>query len=259
MTTNPYDTAWVACVRKTVNDQPQYLFPSAVRTVLQSQQQDGGWSPKPRQVTHNVDEILCTLAAIHALCVFESEPGQVEELSNSSKIRISLHRGLEHVSRLLKQLHLGHCQRVGFEILLPGLLDALVAFGHELCFPTKASLYAMRQKKLAKLAPDTLYSSTPSTLVHSMEAFFASDEFQFDKMSHHKVGGSMMGSPSATAAYLMKASSWDEDAEAYLRLAFERGAGHGRGGFPSAFPSTYFETIWVSMNRMFSVYGVSTD
>ena len=54
------------------------------------------------------------------------------------------------------------------------------------------------------------------------------------KLKHHMVGGSMMASPAATASYLMKSQTWDDEAEAYLRLAIECGDGKGIGGVPSA-------------------------
>ncbi|KAF2191563.1 hypothetical protein K469DRAFT_623355 [Zopfia rhizophila CBS 207.26] len=44
----------------------------------------------------------------------------------------------------------------------------------------------------------------------------------------------------------MNASTWDDEAEAYLRMVFEEQANVGqKGGFPSAFPSTIFEISWV--------------
>lgn len=38
-----YDTAWVASVTKTVTENPQYLFSSAFRAVLNTQLPDGSW------------------------------------------------------------------------------------------------------------------------------------------------------------------------------------------------------------------------
>jgi hypothetical protein len=64
----------------------------------------------------------------------------------------------------------------------------------------------------------------------------------------------MMASPSATAAYLMKCEEWDDSAEAYLRLAVECGEGRGTGAVPSAWPSTNFELLWVSLHP--SLHGI---
>ncbi|KAL9097265.1 MAG: hypothetical protein Q9165_000692 [Trypethelium subeluteriae] len=106
------------------------------------------------------------------------------------------------------------------------------------------TVYAQRKAKLSKLPPEKLYQTAPSTLLHSLEAFFVDEDFDYDKIKHQKKDGSMMGSPSATAAYLMRSSIWDDEAEAYLRLAVEAGSGRGNGGVPSAFPSTIFEFTW---------------
>ncbi|KAM4055508.1 ent-kaur-16-ene synthase [Hirsutella rhossiliensis] len=55
----------------------------------------------------------------------------------------------------------------------------------------------------------------------------------------------MMASPSSTAAYLINASRWNEEAEAYLRHVVKAGTGHGDGGIPGTFPTTYFEYSWI--------------
>jgi len=100
--------------------------------------------------------------------------------------------------------------------------------------------------KLAELGP-ILTSPVQTTLIHTLEAFIGA--LDFDKVKHHKMpNGSMLGSPSSTAAYLMNCSTWDHEAEAYLRAVFDHQSSVGnRGGFPSAFPSTLFETSWVSI------------
>ncbi|KAA8567501.1 hypothetical protein EYC84_010509 [Monilinia fructicola] len=60
-------------------------------------------------------------------------------------------------------------------------------------------------------------------------------------------GGSMFGSPSSTAAYLMNASVWDSEAETYLRsVTTQLSSNYPHGGFPSAFPTTIFETVWIT-------------
>jgi hypothetical protein len=51
----------------------------------------------------------------------------------------------------------------------------------------------------------------------------------------------MMGSPSSTAAYLMHASVWDDEAEAYLRKVLKYSAGRGNGSVPCAWPTSVFE------------------
>jgi hypothetical protein len=50
-----------------------------------------------------------------------------------------------------------------------------------------------------------------------------------------------MGSPSSTAAYLMHASVWDDEAEAYLRKILKYSAGRANGSVPCAWPTSVFE------------------
>jgi len=66
------------------------------------------------------------------------------------------------------------------------------------------------------------------------------------------VRGSMMASSAATASYLIKTPEWDDEAEAYLRLVIECGDGKGGGGVPSAWPSTNFKILWVSLKHKVS-------
>lgn len=54
-----------------------------------------------------------------------------------------------------------------------------------------------------------------------------------------------MASPASTAAYLIHASTWDEEAERYVRKVIVEGQGNGVGGVPSVFPTTIFEMTWV--------------
>lgn len=99
-----------------------------------------------------------------------------------------------------------------------------------------------------------LYEMAPVALLHSLEAFhgWTAEDFDVRKVKHHMVRGSMMASPAATASYLIKTPEWDDEAEAYLRLVIECGDGKGIGGVPSAWPSTNFEILWVSLKHKVS-------
>ena len=106
-------------------------------------------------------------------------------------------------------------------------------------FPGNELLQALDQQKLDKFEPESLYTSLKTTLLHSLEVFIGQTDF--DKVTHHLVFGSMIGSSSSTAAYLMNASSWNTNAEAYLHSVSE----HGNGRVPSAFPISVLEYSWV--------------
>jgi hypothetical protein len=59
----------------------------------------------------------------------------------------------------------------------------------------------------------------------------------------------MLGSLSSTAAYLMHVSEWDDEAERFLKTAFEFGQGRNNGGIGSAYPIEVFEMSWVSITH----------
>ena len=124
------------------------------------------------------------------------------------------------------------------------MLNLLVPESVILDCPAKARLLEIRRLKFSKVPAEMLYEMrTP--LLHSLEAFFDDPDTDYDRFSKFKVQGSLMASPSTTAAYLMRTSDWDTEAEAYLRRVLEYGEGSSSGAFPSAFPSTIFETSWV--------------
>lgn len=65
----------------------------------------------------------------------------------------------------------------------------------------------------------------------------------FSRVAHHKVNGSIIASPSSTAAYLIHTTTWDNEAEDYLRHMISEGKGRGGGGVPSTLLSTHFEIL----------------
>lgn len=147
---------------------------------------------------------------------------------------------------MLNEWEVGKCNSVGYEVLVPSLLGLLEDQGLYFDFPSKELLLRIRDKKLAKIRPDLLYGGKHFALLHSLEAFHGWSEFDVNRIAHHKIDGSIMASPSATTSYMMRSETWDEEAEAYLRLVISNGHGKSSGGVPSAYPSTNFEIIWES-------------
>ena len=261
MTCCVYDTAWVANVTKTVAGLPQYLFPSAFLFVLDAQLPDGSWNAHlpPDHATESVsalptapsnlsDSVLSTMAALYTLNIHAISPLQIRPAripAQSLPVRIA--QAVASLESMLRVWRVDTCNAVGFEILTPALLDLLTAQGYDFDFPDRAALLEIRAAKMDRVRPAILYQMAPVALLHSLEAFhrWTSEELDVSKLKHHKVRGSMMASPAATASYLMKSQTWDDEAEAYLRLAIECGDGKGSGGVPSAWPSNNFEILWV--------------
>lgn len=151
-----------------------------------------------------------------------------------------------YLKQALRVLSADETDQVGFEIILPSLLDKLSTHGLEFGFDEKASLYRLRGAKLSRL--DTKLFESPNapqhSVLHSLEAL--SDVVDFDRLRHLKRFGSFMGSPAATAASLIYGKRWDDDSESYLTAVVEFGSGKESGAVPSAFPSQLFEISWVS-------------
>lgn len=232
-----YDTAWVAMTEKKDKDgNLRPLFLEAYSYLKKTQSEDGSWAAE----TSDTDGIVNTLAALLALK--KQERRRKDELADDQRRCLAAEASLR---RMLNRWDIEASDRVGMEVLVPNLLRLLEGEGIAFDFPSRKSLMALNSAKLARLGP-ALTSPKQTTLIHTLEAFIGT--LDFDRVKQHKMpNGSMLASPSSTAAYLMNATEWDDEAEAYLRMVYQKQSEMGHeGGFPSAFPSTIFETSWVS-------------
>lgn len=249
MTCAVYDTAWVAMVTKVVDGQHQWCFPLSFQYLLDNQLPNGGWI----SYASEIDGILNTMAALLCLSKHADSPGQPGAKS-AEAFALRIARATSHLQAQLEHWDVAATKHVGFEILVPTLLDLLEKEGFSFDFPGRPLLMSVRRKKMAKFNPAFLYGNERITALHSLEAFIGM--IDFDRVGHHQVFGSMMASPSSTAAYLMHRSTWDEKAEDYLRHVIVAGHGKGHGGVPSAFPSTFFEITWVCMRHRIGCFSV---
>lgn len=242
MTACIYDTAWLAMISKTETandcDRPQtrWLFPVCFQAILDSQCADGGFGSR----TSRVDAVMNSMAAVLALSKHALNPSVIGCPSSLLDLQTRIEKGTSFLQSVLSSWDVLATDHVGFEILIPCLLDLLSEDGVELrSFPGYNTLMQLNGRKLAKFHPKMLYTSRKTTLLHSLEAFIG--KIDFDAVAHHLTGGAMLNSPSSTAAYLIHATKWDDGAEAYLRYVVNQGLGL----VPSAFPITLFEISWV--------------
>ncbi|OJD36443.1 ent-kaurene synthase [Diplodia corticola] len=242
-----YDTAWVSLVTKTVDGAKQWLFPECFHFLLRTQLDDGGWE----SYASEVDGILNTAASLISLKRHAAEPLQIQDVP-SGELEGRIARATGALDSMLAAWDVSSAAHVGFEIIVPALLEELEREGIAFNFRGRETLLKINAAKLSRFNPTFLYSTLKTTALHSLEAFIG--KIDFDKVSHHKVHGAMMASPSSTAAYLMHASVWDDAAEDYLRHVVRRASSNGDGGVPSAYPSTYFELTWILSTLLKSGY-----
>lgn len=244
MSCSIYDTAWVACIFKpSSNGVKQWLFPSSFTFILDTQHADGGWHWPPQGADECADgTILSSLAALFSITQHIKHPFQLIRLQDG--LNDHLQRGTDFLKKILQQFESSSYYSVGIEVLVPALLELLEKEKISFQFPGRQALFQKRDAKLSRV-PMRQLDKIPSTILHSLEALYGDTYFPFHTLRNQLVNGSMMASPSATAAYMMRCDEWDDSAEAYLRLVLSNGTGQGSGAVPSAFPSTNFEFIWV--------------
>src|SRR5919107_804114 len=177
-------------------------YPDVLPTLLERQHSDGGWGSR---VSHSHDRLLTTLAVVLLL----DHDGQAT---------------------------------VGFELLLPALLERGKRMGANLPFAHLRRYETARAKKLNLLPSERIFQST-TTALFSLEAFVDDMDLN-DATSLLQQDGSMASSPSATAALLRQATDW--------RVRFPRSTGYledllGRydGGLPAMAPCGIFTRAWV--------------
>lgn len=229
-------------IRKTQNNVKEWLFPECFYYLLKSQSVDGSWGILPATKTAG---ILDTSAALLALLLHAKEPLQLAAVS-PNEMHQRIERGFSSLKQQLSQWNdVEKTNHIGVELIVPALFSYLQkerdSFVFE--FPCKKALESMFKAKVSQFKLELLYAKRPSSALHSLEAFLG--ELDFNHVSHHLYRGSMMASPSSTAAYLIGASKWSDEAESYLWHVVKAGAGHGDGGIPGTYPTTHFECSWV--------------
>ncbi|KAF1962415.1 hypothetical protein CC80DRAFT_160637 [Byssothecium circinans] len=249
-----YDTAWISMVSKVISDGKRWLFPQSFDYLLSMQSEDGSW--RADGTPSQVDGIFYTAASLLSLHRHRLEPLNTA-VHAIDDIERRIHRATASLATQLTEWDVAATVHVGFEIIVPSLLDMLRAENllPDFQFSGGVILGQLNSAKLSKFEPGMLYSRKASTAVHSLEVFIG--KVDFDKLSHHKSNGSTMGSPSSTAAYLIHTSHWDDEAEAYLRHVVAAGAGKGSGAVPSAFPSAYFEYTWMLSAMLSAGFSMS--
>ena len=238
VTPSVYDSAWVSMVEKEIDGEKKWLFPESFTYILEQQKSDGSWE----SYAWEIDGILNTLAALLSLMKHKAAAQLSSDGSPLDDLESRISRAIVALQKMLQAWKVGATNHVAFEVIVPAHLELLAEHGVHLEFDGKARLMKVFQAKISRLDPEQLSGQKSSTILYSLEAFL---HLNFNGIRHHTVHGSMLASPSSTAAYLMRTSHWDEEAERYLRRAINTGSGKGDGSVPTVFPTTTFETAWV--------------
>ena len=233
-----YDTAWVSMIIKTVDGNSYWAFPECFQWVIDGQQRNGGWEA----ANSREDGILNTMAALLAMKRHQSQNVEPSP-TYCPDLAFRIEQAVQYLQSKLLCWDVEASMHVGFEIIVPMLLSLLEREQIFFQFSKRQVLIELKEKKLKHFYRELVCGDRKTTLLHSLEAFIG--EIDFDGVRHHLTSGSLMGSPSSTAAYLMNCSVWDAEAESYLRDAILRGAGNGKGGVPSVYPCNFFELTWV--------------
>ena len=230
MSSAVYDTAWVAMVRNPHNSE-QLAFEDSFNWLLKYQSVDGSWGYPPQK-------LLPTLAGLLALL----------KASRSTELtRCAAKKAEAYLSSAFRHWSVSKHESVGFEVLVPTLLSELENLGVGFEFPDKAQLLKLYHEKLCITAPDLIYSGQ-SNLIHSLEAFGCSIDFQRLKPLQ-AANGSYGCSPAATASVLIYGSEWDTAAADWLTHLSNRASSIGEpGAMPNAYPIDVFEVAWVLYN-----------
>jgi halimadienyl-diphosphate synthase len=219
-----YDTAWVGAL--SAPDQARPRFPQALEWINTHQHPDGSWGA-PAPYYH--DRILSTLCAVLT----------VQGWGRRAADRDRVERGLNYIWRNAHRLPHDPAETVGFELILPTLLDAAAARGLRLPQSAFAQTHARRAEKLARVPLDLMYNrGTPLPInLESLGASFVPARAG----GVQEANGSDGSSPAATAFLLQHTDN--PAAAAYLTQCLREAAGDG--GVPTYFPFETMEASWV--------------
>ena len=227
MSNTAYDTAWVARVPGE-NGHSNLAFPEALDWLRISQHPNGSWGAK---FEYYHDLIISTLAATIALAKSDDRSRDVEAIK----------RGESYVRRNIQNLHRDPYETVGFELLLPTLMQEARRLGLDLPYSKCVKYAHLREKKL-ELIPGEMIYSREATTAHSLE--FMGNELNIEQAGGiQEENGSFGNSPSATAYFLVKCQE-NAAARQYLAEAVNVGGGVAM----PLHPVEVFNKSWVLYN-----------
>ncbi len=228
MDPSAYDIAWLARLRTLANGEARW--PELIDWLLDYQQSDGSWGGR---VVYYHHRIICTLSAVVAL-----------QQNNGDRLtHIAIKRAESYLWHHLHLLQRDPFELVGFELLLPTLLQEAQALGLDV--PMHTCGYGEIQTAKLRLIPPELLYSPRITTIHSLE--FLGRSGDPDRLGAAlSINGSLGSSPAATAYYLSLRSD-DERAWKYLDTVRQR-CQH----IVCLYPFRIFELTWALVHLSYS-------
>ena len=213
-----YDTAWLA-----------WLYPEVREGVIDAQRPDGSWGG---ELEYYHDRVICTLSVINAIAATSTNGYDLHRIE----------QGIQYLEKAIPHLAKDVLDSVGFELLLPRLVDIGVSLGlklknvQTLIEPLITPLY---HQKLAAIPQKMVYSPN-IPLAFSLE-FVGFENIDPTALSQLRAAnGSIHHSPSATAFVEIAAPSATAG-RTYLDGVINR----YNGIAPMATPIEIFEITWV--------------
>ncbi|PWY71149.1 hypothetical protein BO83DRAFT_427767 [Aspergillus eucalypticola CBS 122712] len=232
-----YDTAWVSMVKKPViGREMAWAFIECFKFLSEAHCEDGGWDANAVLF----DCIACTLAGLLAL-----KKHLTEEKDHTS--RQALDEKISRATHFLRQAlpklpaAVAYELPIGAELWLPKMLELIEEKRIHLDNAAVLAWILLAQdRRISRFPIESLHEKGFTSVAHSLEGLIGYADF--NRVSMLKTCGSMMGSPFATAAYLIYSEKWDADAEAYIRRALNSPCAGQNGGVPSTYQTTVFES-----------------
>jgi halimadienyl-diphosphate synthase len=222
-----YDTAWVASIPDLEQpDRP--AFPQALDWLRLHQHSDGSWGA---ETEYYHDRVLSTLVA----CIVLAEWRRDEWAD------FQIEAGLKSIWRNATSLQRDPNDLVGFELILPTLLQRARTLGFRLPY-SHFDLYQVQRTRKLELIPQTLLYSRNVTSTFSLE--FLGDQADRSRLEGdlQEDNGSIASSPSATSYFLRQTRNGQ--AMAYIDTLVHR----VKGAIPAAIPIDIFERAWTLYN-----------
>ena len=228
-----YETAWLGRIPSEV-DVNTPAYPPILGWLKENQHPDGSWGG---EIEFIHDRIISTLAATLALLEWRGSSYWKEDTDP-----IIVERGLRYVSTNAEKLEKEE-PFVGFEVLVPALLESLDERGFKLTSSALNQYKSIREKKLSLIPPEAIYSKA-SSVCYSLE--FLGDDLDIKKVSNlQEENGSVAYSPGATA-YLLTKCPDNTAARRYIERVIEDYDGKS----PIIYPFDMTEIAWCIWNML---------